>query len=432
MGAAGRDFHNFNVYFRHNPQYEVVAFTATQIPNISGRKYPVELAGKFYPNGIPIYPESELVNLIRTHKIDLVVFAYSDVPHSHVMHCASISLAGGADFKLLGPRSTMLKSTKPLIAIGAVRTGCGKSPTTRKVAQILQQMGKKVSIIRHPMPYSGDIISQEVQRFATYSDLSPCTIEEREEYEPHIEMGNIVYAGVDYEKILRSTESEGDVILWDGGNNDLPFYASDLFIVIVDPLRAGDELLYYPGETCLRMADVVIINKMDSATQQEIELVKKNTQMVNPTAQVIEANSSIKLATPDNIKNKSVLIVEDGPTVTHGGMGYGAGFVIANRVGVKSIIDPRAFAVGSIAEVYKKYPSVSKVLPAMGYSLEQIEALEKTINNTPADIVIIATPIDLRKLIKINKQSTRVAYELEEISKPDLKDILQTHSALNK
>ena len=430
MGAAGRDFHNFNVCFRHNRKYEVVAFTATQIPNISGRKYPAELAGKFYPNGIPIYPESELTSLIHTHKIDLVVFAYSDVPHSQVMHYASISLAGGADYKLLGPRSTMLKSTKPLIAIGAVRTGCGKSQTTRKVVKILQQMGKRIVIIRHPMPYK-DLVAQEVQRFANYSDLSICTIEEREEYEPHIAMGNIVYAGVDYEKILRSAELEGDVILWDGGNNDFPFYFADLFIVVVDPLRAGDELLYHPGETCLRMADVVIINKMDSATQQGIEIVKKNTQLVNPKALIIEANSTIKLDTQIDIKNKSVLIVEDGPTVTHGGMGYGAGVVIANRVGVKSIIDPRPYAVGSIIEIYKKYPSIDKVLPAMGYSLEQIQELEKTINNTPADVVIIATPIDLRKIIKTNKQCIRVSYELQEISKPDLRDVLRTHSVLD-
>lgn len=415
MGAAGRDFHNFNVFFRDKEEYEVVAFTATQIPNIEKRRYPKELAGELYPEGIPIFSENELTTLIREKNVDFVVFSYSDVPHNYVMNKASEALAAGANFLLLGPKSTMLKSEKPVIAICAVRTGCGKSQTTRKVAEILVAYKKKVVVIRHPMPY-GDLKEQIVQRFATYGDLEryKCTIEEREEYEPHIEKGIVVYAGVDYEKILRMAENEADIILWDGGNNDLPFYKPDLHIVVLDPLRPGHELLYYPGETNLRMCNVAVINKMDSAKESDIEIVRRNIRNVNPSAIIVEANSPVSVDNPEFIEGKRVLVVEDGPTLTHGGMDYGAGFVAAKRLGAKEIIGPRPYAVRSIKETFKKYPQTSQILPAMGYGIEQIRDLEETINATPADAVIIATPINLAKLITIDKPYVRVKYELEE------------------
>ncbi len=423
MGAAGRDFHNFNTYFRDNPQYEVVAFTATQIPNIDGRKYPNSLAGGLYPEGIPIYPESELKDLIKKHQAELVVFSYSDVPHLDVMHKGSEVLSYGANYMLLGPHSTMITSKKPVLAIGAVRTGCGKSQTTRKIAKILKGLGKKVVVIRHPMPY-GNLAQQSVQRFVSFIDLEKCTIEEREEYEPHIEMGTVVYAGVDYEKILRQAESEADIILWDGGNNDFPFYSPDLFIVVVDPLRAGHELLYHPGETCLRMACVVVINKIDSAKKEDVILLRENIKKVNPEAQIIEARSPIFVDNPDNIKDKSVLVIEDGPTLTHGGMEYGAGFVAAQRFGASEIVDPKPYAEGSILHTYEKYKNTGPVLPSMGYNLEQIRELELIINRVPCDAVIIATPIDLSKIVNINRPFVRVQYELEEVGKPDLEEIL--------
>ncbi len=423
MGAAGRDFHNFNTYFRNNPQYEVIAFTATQIPNIDGRRYPSSLAGKLYPEGIPIYPESELKSLIKKHQIDLVIFSYSDVPHLEVMHKGSEVLSYGANYMLLGPHSTMVTSNKPVLAIGSVRTGCGKSQTTRKIAKILKSWGKKVVVIRHPMPY-GDLAQQVVQRFASLEDLEICTIEEREEYESHIEMDTVVYAGVDYEKILRQAETEADIILWDGGNNDFPFYNPDLFIVVTDPLRVGDELLYYPGETCLRMACVVIINKVDTAKKEDIVLLRENIKKVNPEAQIIEARSPVFVDNPDNIRGKSVLVIEDGPTLTHGGMSYGAGFVAAQRFGAGKIVDPRPYAEGSILHTYEKYKNTGPVLPAMGYSPKQIKELELTINRVPCDIVIIATPIDLSKIVNINRPFVRVQYELEEVGKPDLEEIL--------
>ncbi len=423
MGAAGRDFHNFNTYFRDNSEYEVVAFTATQIPDIDGRKYPNSLAGKLYPEGIPIYLESELKNLIEKHQVDIVVFSYSDVPHLYVMNKGSEVLSYGADYMLLGPHSTMVSSTKPLLSIVSVRTGCGKSQTTRKAAKILKNSGKKVVVIRHPMPY-GDLAQQTVQRFATLEDLDICTIEEREEYEPHIQEGIVVYAGVDYEKILRQAETEADIILWDGGNNDFPFYNSDLIITVVDPLRAGDELLYYPGETCLQMASVVVINKIDSAKEEEINLLKKNIGKLNPEAKIIEAKSPVSMENSDIIKGKDVLIIEDGPTLTHGGMSYGAGFVAAKRFGAGKIIDPKPYAQGSILSTYEKYKSTGPVLPAMGYSSKQIKELELTINKVPCDVVIIATPIDLSKIVKIDKPYVRVQYELEEIGKPDLEEVL--------
>lgn len=423
LGAAGRDFHNFNVLFRDNTDYEVVAFTATQIPDIEDRKYPPELAGKLYPDGIPIYAESELPSLIRKYNVELVVFAYSDVPHEYVMHIGSLALAMGTDYMLLGPDSTMVQSIKPLIAIGAVRTGAGKSQTTRRVCNILKELGKKLVVIRHPMPY-GNLAQQAVQRFETYKDLEICTIEEREEYEPHLAQGNIVYAGVDYERILRQAEQETNVVIWDGGNNDFPFYKSDLFIVVTDPLRAGDEIKYHPGETCLRMANVVIINKMDTAKLSDIKELKGNIQKLNPEATIIEAESPVFIDQPSVIKNKSVLVIEDGPTLTHGGMAFGAGFVAAEKFGAKEIIDPRNYAVGSIEGVYKKYPHIGAILPAMGYREQQIKELETTINKVPCEAVIVATPIDLKKIVDIKKPSVRATYKLKEISKPDLEDIL--------
>lgn len=425
MGAAGRDFHNFNVYFRGRDDYEVVAFTATQIPNIEGRRYPAALAGPSYPAGIPIFPESDLTRLIAQLAVDQVVFAYSDVSHAYVMHKASQVLAAGADFRLLGPHATMVTSRKPVIAIGAVRTGSGKSQTTRRVCDILRSQGKKVAAVRHPMPY-GDLVKQACQRFASYQDLDDhqCTIEEREEYEPHLDRGVVVYAGVDYERILAAAEEEADVVVWDGGNNDFPFYKPDIFIVVADPHRAGHELAYHPGETNLRMADVVIINKVDTADLEAISRVRDNVRSVNPKAIMIEAASPISVGDPNAIRGQAVLVVEDGPTLTHGEMAYGAGVVAARRFGAAEIIDPRPYAVRSIAETYAKYPRTGAVLPAMGYGDTQIADLEETINNTPCDLVIIATPIDLSRVVRINRPIQRVGYELQEIGSPTLNDVL--------
>ncbi len=426
MGAAGRDFHNFNVFFREQERYEVVAFTATQIPNIEGRLYPPQLTGPLYPQGIPIYPEEELVDLIVREQIDQVVFAYSDVPHEYVMHKASQALAAGADYLLLGAKHTMIKSTKPVVAVCAVRTGCGKSQTTRRVSDILHEMGKKVVAVRHPMPY-GDLVAQTCQRFAAYEDLDRynCTIEEREEYEPHIDRGVVVYAGVDYEQILREAEKEADVILWDGGNNDLPFFEPDLHLVLTDPHRAGHELRYHPGEANLRMADVVIINKIDTADLADIAAVRENVMRINPDAVIVEAASPITVQDPQSIRGKRVLVVEDGPTLTHGEMAYGAGVVAARRFGAAEIIDPRPYAVRSILEIFEKYPTTGALLPAMGYGEKQIKDLEESIANAPADLVLIGTPIDLRRVVKIRQPSQRVGYELQEIGQPTLVQILQ-------
>ena len=425
MGAAGRDFHNFNVYFRENPAYDVVAFTATQIPNIEGRVYPPELAGQLYPNGIPIHPEAELVELIKAGQVDQVIFAYSDVPHEYVMHQASVVLAAGADYRLLGPRHTMVKSSKPVVSIGAVRTGSGKSQTTRRVCEILQGLGKKVVAVRHPMPY-GNLVVQAVQRFADYGDLDEyeCTIEEREEYEPHLERGTIVYAGVDYEAILRRAETEADVVVWDGGNNDLPFYQPDLHLVVVDPHRPGHELRYHPGEANLRLADVVVINKIDTADAAAIAEVRRNIQAIAPQAIVVDAASPISVDNPTAIRGQRVLVVEDGPTLTHGEMAYGAGVVAAQRFGAAEIVDPRPYAVGSIQATYEKYPTTGAVLPAMGYGEAQMKELEQTINATPCDLVLIGTPIDLSKLLNIKQPHQRVQYELQEIGQPTLAEIL--------
>ncbi len=425
MGAAGRDFHNYNVYFRNNPAYHVVAFTATQIPNIEGRTYPLELAGEGYPEGIPIHAEGDLDALIKEHAIDQVVFAYSDVPHEYVMHKASQVLAAGADFRLMGANTTMLKSKVPVVSVCAVRTGSGKSQTTRRTADILREHGKRVVAVRHPMPY-GDLARQACQRFASYEDLErhQCTIEEREEYEPHLDRGTIVYAGVDYELILRQAEQEAEIILWDGGNNDLPFYRPDLHIVVADPLRAGHEMQYHPGEANLRMADVVVINKVESANPEKVTLIRQHTSAVNPSATIIEAASPIFVDDPSVIRGARVLVIEDGPTLTHGEMPYGAGFVAARRYGAAEIIDPRPYAVGSIDDTYRKYPNTGPILPAMGYGDRQIHDLQETVNNTPCDLVIIATPIDLRRLIKINRPSQRVRYELQEIGRPTLEDVL--------
>jgi predicted GTPase len=426
MGAAGRDFHNFNTYFRGNPEYEVVAFTATQIPDIEGRRYPAELAGEGYPEGIPIYSEEELPELIKRLGVDQVVFAYSDVSHLYVMHKASLVNALGADFRLMGPNKTMLRSTRKVVAVTAVRTGSGKSQTTRYVGRILTEAGKKVAVIRHPMPY-GRLEEQVVQRFATYEDLDlhKCTIEEREEYEPHIDMGMVVYAGVDYETILRRAEQEADIILWDGGNNDLPFYYTDLHIVVVDPHRAGHETTYHPGETNLRRADIAVINKVDSADARAVEAVKAAVAANNPGAEIIMANSPITVDEPDLIKGKRVLVVEDGPTLTHGDMAYGAGMIAAEKLGAAQLIDPRPFAVGSIKKTFEKYNHLEKLLPAMGYGQNQIAELAETINRSPAETVIIGTPIDLRRVMKLDKPAVRVRYELEEIGTPRLAELLQ-------
>jgi predicted GTPase len=426
MGAAGRDFHNFNVAFRDNPAYDVVAFTATQIPNIEGRTYPAALAGKQYPKGIPIRPEAELVDLIRGESIDQVIFAYSDVSHEYVMHKASQVLAAGADFRLMGTKTTQIASCKPVVSVCATRTGSGKSQTTRRLAAILRELGYRVAAIRHPMPY-GNLVKQTVQRFASYADLDAqnCTIEEREEYEPHIDQGVIVFAGVDYERILRQAEKEVDIVLWDGGNNDLSFYKSDLLIVVVDPLRPGHEVRYHPGETNLRSADVVVINKVDSATPEGIRTVQDNVRSLNPSAIVIEAASPISVDDPEAVRGKRVLVVEDGPTLTHGEMAYGAGWVAAMRFGAAEIVDPRPYAVGSIAAAYQKYPTTGPVLPAMGYGDLQVRELEQTINQAQADLVIIGTPIDLGRILKLNKPAQRVRYELQEIGRPTLAEVLE-------
>jgi len=426
MGAAGRDFHNFNTFFRDNEDYEVVAFTATQIPNIEGRKYPPELAGKLYPNGIDIYPEDELPDLIKKFDVDEVVFAYSDVPYDYVMSRSAIVNRAGADFKLMGPKRSMLKSSKPVIAVCAVRTGSGKSQTTRRVVEILREAGKKVVAIRHPMPY-GNLVEQRVQRFATLDDLDKykCTIEEREEYEPHIVRGNVIYAGVDYEAILREAEKEADIIVWDGGNNDMPFYQPDLHITVVDPHRPGDELFYYPGEANLRMADVVVINKIDTAEPEGIQEVRESIYEVNPDALVIEAASPIFVENYEIIQGKRVLAVEDGPTLTHGEMTYGAAVVAAEKFGAAELVDPRPFTVGTITDTFEKYPEIGTLLPAMGYGEQQIKDLEETINRSDAEVVIIGTPIDLRKIVNLNKPAVRVTYELQEIGKPNLQDALK-------
>jgi predicted GTPase len=426
MGAAGRDFHNFNVFFRDNSDYQVVAFTATQIPNIEGRRYPAELAGSLYPEGIPIYPESELSDLIRTLKADQVVFAYSDVSHEYVMHKASEVLAAGADFRLMGVKGTQLKSSKPVVSVCAVRTGSGKSQTTRRVSKILISLGFKVAAIRHPMPY-GDLVKQAVQRFADYSDLDKhqCTIEEREEYEPHLDNGVIVYAGVDYERILRQAEQEVDIILWDGGNNDFPFYQDDLAIVVADPHRPGHEVRYHPGETNVRRADVFVINKVDTASPDAVIAVRESLSALNPKATIIEGASPLFVDRPEEIRGKRVLVIEDGPTLTHGEMAYGAGWVAARRFGAAEIVDPRPFAVGSIAATYQKYTTTGPILPAMGYGEEQMRDLEQTINQSDVDLVISATPIDLNRVIQIRKPMQRVRYELQEIGQPTLEDILK-------
>lgn len=426
MGAAGRDFHNFNVYFRNNNAYEVVAFTATQIPGIEGRMYPPELAGPNYPKGISIYPEEELPRLIRERNADQVIFAYSDVSHEYVMHKASIVLANGADFRLMGPKTTMLKAKVPVISVGAVRTGSGKSQTSRQVAKILKNKGLKVVVIRHPMPY-GDLTKQVCQRFASYEDLDKyeCTIEEREEYEPHIDNGIIVYAGVDYEKILRSAESEADIIVWDGGNNDLPFYKPDLHIVVVDPHRAGHEITYHPGEANLRMANVVIVNKVDTANPQNVKQVKDNVKLVNPNAIVLDAASPITADNPELIKGKRALVIEDGPTLTHGNMPYGAATIIAQKLGATEIVDPKPYAVGSIKQAYKKYAHLGALLPALGYGEKQIAELKETIDKTPCDVIVIGTPIDLRRIMTITKPSVRVNYELKVLGPVSLEQILE-------
>lgn len=426
MGAAGRDFHNFNVYFRDNEAFQVVAFTATQIPDIEGRVYPAVLAGRLYPQGIPIHAEEDLKQLIRDFNVDQVVFAYSDLPYRYVMSKASQVLAAGADFTLMGLKHTMLKSEKPLIAVTAVRTGVGKSQATRKVCDILVRRGFKVVAVRHPMPY-GNLAEQTCQRFADYSDLElhKCTIEEREEYEPHIDRGIVVYAGVDYEQILRTAEKEADIIVWDGGNNDFSFYHPDLYITLVDPHRPGHELGYYPGETNLRLADVVIINKVDTADREGIARVRENTAKVNPRAKIVEAASPIFVEGGEAITGKKVLVIEDGPTLTHGEMVYGAGIIAAQKHGAAELVDARPYAVGTIKTTYEKYPYIGTLLPAMGYGEKQIRDLEETINRTPADLVIIATPIDLRRVVKITKPCLRVRYELQEIGSPTLSDILE-------
>jgi len=425
MGAAGRDFHNFNTYFRNNKDYEVVAFTATQIPDIEGRTYPPELSGDLYPGGVPIYSEDELPTLIAEKNIDIVVFSYSDVSNQYVMERSAIVNAAGADFMLLGPASTMIEPVKPLISITAVRTGSGKSQTTRRVCQILKDRGKKVAVIRHPMPY-GDLVKQEVQRFETHEDLDrhDCTIEEREEYEPHIANGTIVYAGVDYEKILRQAETEADVIVWDGGNNDFSFYKSDLSIVVADPHRAGHELLYYPSGVDLRLADIVVINKVDTASLDDIHFVRDNVVDHNPHATIIEAASPIQVEDPSIIRDKRVLVIEDGPTLTHGGMEYGAGVIAARRFGAEEIVDPRPYAVDSIAETYRRYPKIGKLLPAMGYGAEQIRDLQETVDRAECDAVVIGTPIDLGRLLTFNVPTTRVRYELQEIGLPNLERVI--------
>ncbi|MBU2510999.1 cyclic 2,3-diphosphoglycerate synthase [bacterium] len=426
MGAAGRDFHNYNVYFRNNKRYDVIAFTATQIPDIDGRLYPAELAGEMYPQGIPIYSDSKLSELIKEHKIDMVAFSYSDVPHIEVMHKASIVTAAGADFTIIGAPYTMLESSKKVISVCAVRTGCGKSQTSRKVLRILQDMGKKVVSVRHPMPY-GDLTKQIVQRFAKYEDFDThkCTIEEREEYEPVVDMGAVIYAGVDYEKILRQAETEADVIIWDGGNNDTSFYKPDINIVVFDPHRAGHETSYHPGETNMLMADIAIINKVDSAKPADVEKVRETIRKHNPKAEIILADSELILKDAESIKGKRVLVIEDGPTLTHGEMAYGAGVIAAQRYGAASLVDPRPYLVGTLKETFKKYPEIGTLLPAMGYSPQQVKDLEMTINLCDCDLVLAATPIDILKLINIKKPTLRIQYEYKDNSQPTLEQLIK-------
>jgi len=425
LGAAGRDFHNFNVLFRNNPDYQVVAFTATQIPDIAGRRYPPELAGRLYPEGIPIFEEKDLESLVAEHKIDAVVFSYSDVSHQNLMHLASRAVAADADFWLPGTEHTQLRSPVPVISVCAVRTGCGKSPVSRLVAGELRRQGRRPVVIRHPMPY-GDLAAQAVQRFATMEDLDlqQCTIEEREEYEPHIRQGTVVYAGVDYEKILRQAEKEADVILWDGGNNDTSFYVSDLEIVVVDPHRPGHELSYFPGEVNLRRADVIVINKVDTAEPRDIETVRQNIKLHNPKAVVFDMACRVSISDPHVVKGQRVLVVEDGPTLTHGEMPYGAGVVAARQYGAAELVDPRPYAVGSIRGTYDRYRHLTNILPAMGYSAIQRHELEETIRRTPCDLVLIATPIDLARVIKLDRPNLRVTYEVEELTKPGLAELL--------
>lgn len=425
MGAAGRDFHNFNLFYRDNPNYRVIAFTAAQIPDIEGRLYPAVLAGSLYPEGIPIYPEKDLFKLIRENNVSEVLFAYSDVTHNYVMSKASEVMAAGANFRLLGPKSTMLKSSKPVVAVTAVRTGVGKSQTTRRVCKILQEKGKKVVVIRHPMPY-GDLAQQICQRYGCYEDLDlhKCTIEEREEYEPHLDCGTVVYAGVDYGLILEEAEKEADVIVWDGGNNDFSFYAADLYITLVDPHRPGHELTYHPGETNLRIADVIVVNKEETASLKNIGTVMENIQRANSSAVIVEAASPIFLEEKNGIRGKRVLVVEDGPTLTHGEMSYGAGMIAAKKYGAATLVDPRPFAVGSIRAVFEKYPGIGTYLPAMGYGEQQVRDLELTISASDAELVLIATPIDLRRVMRIEKPALRVRYELQELGSPTLADLL--------
>ena len=428
IGAAGRDFHNFNTYYRNNPDYNVVAFTAAQIPDIDGRKYPAELAGELYPDGIPIFAQEELPGLIKKHNVDICNFAYSDVTYQYVMNMSSVVNAAGANFFLLGPKDTMIKSTKPVISVCATRTGCGKSQTSRRIIEILMEKGLKVVAIRHPMPY-GDLVAQKVQRFATVEDLAKhkCTIEEMEEYEPHVVRGNVIYAGVDYEAILRAAEQDPDgcdVILWDGGNNDFSFYKPDLMVTVADPHRPGAELNYYPGEVNLRLADVVVLNKIDSAYPENIKIVRDNIRKVNPTALVVDAASPISVDDISVIRGKKVLVIEDGPTLTHGEMKIGAGVVAAEKYGAAELIDPRPFAVGKLAETFEIYPNIGRLLPAMGYGAQQIKDLEETINKTECDSVVIATPIDLNRLVNIEKPNTRVYYDLQEIGQPNFDTIL--------
>ncbi|MCX7844200.1 MAG: cyclic 2,3-diphosphoglycerate synthase [Candidatus Bipolaricaulota bacterium] len=425
MGAAGRDFHNFNVVFRDNAAYEVVAFTAAQIPGIEGRRYPPELAGRLYPQGIPIEPEERLGELIRAHGVDRVVFAYSDVSHQYVMERAAIAQAAGADFWLLGPGSTQLVARKPVVAVCAVRTGCGKSPTTRRVVRILKSWGKRVVVVRHPMPY-GDIAAQAVQRFATLEDLdrARCTLEEREEYEPHLREGTVVYGGVDYERVLRRAEEEADVLVWDGGNNDFPFFKTDVLIVVADPWRAGHERTYWPGSVNIRMADVVVINKVDTASFEDVQKLRRSIEELNPRARVIEAASPILVEEPELVRGKRVLAIEDGPTVTHGEMPFGAAAVAARKWGA-TLVDPRPYAVNSIRAVYELYPHLGPVLPAMGYGEQQIQDLAETIRRVPCEAILLATPVDLRRLLDLPKPATRVRYELQEIGQPTLEEVLR-------
>ncbi|MCG6910888.1 MAG: cyclic 2,3-diphosphoglycerate synthase [Deltaproteobacteria bacterium] len=428
MGAAGRDFHNFNVYFRDNRRYNVIGFTATQIPDIEGRRYPPELAGDLYPDGIPVYSDANLSKLIKENQVDLVSFSYSDVPHTEVMHKASIVTAAGADFIIIGAPYTMLTSSRQIVSVCAVRTGCGKSQTSREVVRIAREMGKKVVAVRHPMPY-GDLTKQVAQRFATYEDFKKhaCTIEEREEYEPIVTMGAVVYAGIDYEKILREAEKEADVIVWDGGNNDTPFFKPDLHIVVFDPHRAGHEIAYHPGETNMLMADVAIINKVDSAPPENVEKVRKNITANNPRARILMAESKVTAEDPGRIEGKRVLVVEDGPTLTHGEMAYGAGVIAARRFGASELVDPRPYLTGSLQAVFQSYPGIGTLLPAMGYSPRQVKDLENTINHTECDLVLVATPIDLTKLIEVDKPTVRIRYEYKDAGDPTLEAVLKEH-----